>query len=176
MITVVTAPSRSGTSLTMQMLLNAGVPVLWNCLPNRTPINPRGHYELKGDDISAFVSAVGPQEQAALKVMPWRLDRLPSRGYQYIVLLRDVDECRASHDSIKENLDWGLYDTNDIAHWRQFALDHVAKSRHTVITFDELFTGRGPEKIGALLRLTPLQVSKMKDCVDNSLRHFKGGK
>lgn len=173
MITVVTAPSRSGTSLTIQMLLNAGVPVLWNCLPNRTVINPRGHYEMMAENLTAFVNAVGPQEQAVVKVMPWHLERLPPRGYQYIVIVRDIDSIQASHDAARDHHDWRLHDTEDIRYWQQFALDEAVFHRHVIVKFDELFTGAGVDIIGDMMGLTPLQRSKMRDTVDPALRHHR---
>lgn len=174
MITVVTAPSRSGTSLTMQMLQAAGVPIIWNLLPNRTGINPRGHFELKGDDIQSFINFA--PEGSAVKVMPWHLDRLPGhRSYQFILLLRDIAECRMSHDSIREGLGWLLHDTNNIEYWRTYASDFSAFCPYITITFNQLFTEEGPRRIGQFLKLSPLQVSKMRDCVEPSLRHFNGG-
>lgn len=132
MITVVTAPSRSGTSLTMQMLNAAGIPLVWNLLPNRTAINPRGHFELTGDSITTML----PHAVAgsAVKVMPWHLDLLPPQSYQYIVLLRDSASLRASH-AYAEEVHRRLHDADTFEHWKTVALDHVAFTRHLVLGF-----------------------------------------
>jgi hypothetical protein len=72
MITCVTAPSRSGTSLTMQMLQAAGMTLAWNTVPNKTGFNPYGHYEIdwKRGDIT-----LADCEGKAAKIMPFDLYR-----------------------------------------------------------------------------------------------------
>src|SRR5271157_4404079 len=94
MITCVTAPSRSGTSLTMQMLQAAGMALAWDVLPNKSPFNPHGHYET---DWVRGKTTLADCEGKAVKVMPFDLHRLtPDHEYRFITILRDVPSIDAS--------------------------------------------------------------------------------
>ena len=169
MITCVTAPSRSGTSLTMQMLVAAGYPIAWNCLPNRSQWNERGFYEFdwnRGDLIEC--------EDKAVKVMPFDLYRLTSdHTYRFITILRDVASVEAS---MAHTVAWRgaeMTDAHKAHDWQQFTLGYVSNHEHIVVKFDDLFDGTGPNAICSFMGFDALQIAKMNDCVDVSMRHFR---
>jgi hypothetical protein len=169
MITCVTAPSRSGTSLTMQMLVAAGIPVAWNALPNRQPWNERGFYEF---DFTK--GTLDECEGHAVKVMPFDLYRLtPDHDYQFITIFRNVACVEASMADTVKHRGSEMSDAHKAAHWQNVAFNHIKHHRHVTVGFNELFSGAGQGKIGAFLDMTPLQIAKMCDCVDHSMWHFK---
>lgn len=169
MITCVTAPSRSGTSLTMQMLQAAGVPLFWNCLPNRTPINPYGHYEFD------WKLPLALAEGKAVKVMPFDLFQLtPEHVYRFIVILRNPKCVDASQLDTQTRHGWRpMSDANETEKWQAFTLDFVKAHEHVIVGFDELFNGVAQQRIASMMGFDALQIAKMNDCVDQSLWHFK---
>jgi hypothetical protein len=177
MITCVTAPSRSGTSLTMQMLLNAGVPVAWDSLPNRKEWNERGFYELnwkKADEEKRIAETLNECEGHAVKVMPFYLHMLtPDHDYQFITILRDIKSIDRSQAHTVQWRGSEMGDAHKTKYWQNFMFNFVKHYRHCTVKFDDLFGGAGQGRIGAFLDMTPLQIAKMCDCVDHSMRHFK---
>ncbi len=171
MITCVTAPSRSGTSLTMQMLQAAGTTLAWDCLPNRGQINPNGFYEVnwvKG------LTTLADCEGKAVKVMPFDLYRLtPDHEYQFITILRDAACIDASQADTERWRGHKMWDANQTEYWHKFTLDYIANHKHVIVPFDELFNGVGQLRIGGFMGFDDLQIAKMNDCVDQKLWHFK---
>lgn len=169
MITCVTAPSRSGTSLTMQMLLAAGMPLFWNVLPNRSEFNPYGHYE-----IDWRTTTLNDCEGKAVKVMPFDLHRLtPDHEYRFITILRDVRCAEASEHAARVHRGSPMSDADKVAEWQKTTLDFIKDHDNVVVTFGELFNGEAQRAIGEFLKFDALQIAKMNDCVDHSLWHFK---
>jgi hypothetical protein len=169
MITCVTAPSRSGTSLTMQMLQAAGFPLFWNCLPNRTVINPLGHFEFD------WTLPLALAEGKAVKVMPFDLERLtPEHEYRFITILRNPKCIDASQLDTQVRQGWKpMSDANETESWHAYTLDFVRVHQHVIVGFDELFSGVAQQRIAAMMGFDALQVAKMNDCVEPSLWHFK---
>jgi hypothetical protein len=160
----------------MQMLLAAGMNVLWDRLPNRQPWNVRGFYEW-ADPSKLTLDHHG----MAVKVMANRLENLPDlradfapdSPYRFICLLRNpacVEESMAHCASMRGK---EMSDAHNAAKWQQFALGYISNFPHIIVGFNELFDGTGPEKIGKFLNRDSLEVAKMKDCVDPEMWHFK---
>lgn len=172
MITCVTAPSRSGTSLTMQMLQAAGMTLAWNVLPNKSPFNPHGHYEIDWVKGKATLSDC---EGKAVKIMPFDLFRLtPDHEYRFITILRDVACIDASQaDTVRFKNGRKMSDADETEYWHKFTLDYIKAHEHVVVQFADLFNGEAQLHIGEFMGFTPLQIAKMNDCVDPSLWHFK---
>lgn len=171
MITCVTAPSRSGTSLTMQMLQAAGMTLAWDCLPNHSDINPHGFYEVNW---AKGKTTLDDCEGKVVKVMPFDLYRLtPDHEYQFITILRDVKSIDKSQADTERIRGRKMSDAYATVYWHTFTLDYIDKHKHVIVAFDELFSGIGQGAIGAFLNMTPLQIAKMCDCVDHALWHFK---
>ncbi len=172
MITCVTAPSRSGTSLTMQMLQAAGMTLAWDVLPNKSEFNPYGHYET---DWVKGKTTLADCEGKAVKVMPFDLYRLtPVHEYQFITILRDVASIDASQAATVQFKDGHeMYDAGQTEYWHKFTLDYIKDHQNVVVGFGELFNGEAQRAIGQFLGFDDLQIAKMNDCVDPKLWHFK---
>lgn len=181
MITIVTAFARSGTSLTMQMLQAAGIPLMWNREPNCTVINPRGHYELDRYRWDAdYAKLILPQcEGKAVKIFPANLEWLTrDHVYQFIHLTRDAVNIRDSQVVMlqKENRMKEIYDPvlhlKRIRERQQEMLDWLYTRRHVIIEYENLFTGRAQLQLADFLGLGAREVFAMNACVDPALHHF----
>lgn len=169
MITCITAPSRSGTSLTMQMLLAAGMPLAWNVLPNKSPFNPNGHYEIDWNKVT-----LDDCEGKAVKVMPFDLHRLtPDHDYRFITIIRNVACIDASQADTVQHRGSKMADADQTEYWHKFTLDYIKDHQNVVVGFYELFNGEAQRAIAQFLGFNDLQIAKMNDCVDPSLWHFK---
>ena len=171
-ITCVTAPSRSGTSLTMQMLQAAGMTLAWDVLPNKSEFNPYGHYET--DWVKGKTTLIDC-EGKAVKVMPFDLYRLtPEHEYRFITILRDVGSIDASQaDTVQFKGGREMSDAHQTEYWHKFTLDYIKNHQNVVVGFSELFNGEAQRAIGQFLGFDALQIEKMNDCVDPKLWHFK---
>lgn len=180
MITIVSSPGRSGTSLTMQMLQAAGLRLYWNKLPNRTELNPHGHYEVARYLWDAdFARSILPfAEGHIIKIQPRNLEFLPdTHAYQFITIERDAVACVNSQRRMHEVL--GKPESEPIGHLAAIVRNQLmlrtftAKYPHCWLKFDELYNGAAQAKLGEFFHMTPQQVSKMWDCVDKGLYHFR---
>jgi len=156
----------------MQMLQAGGLPLAWDVLPNKSPFNPHGHYEI---DWVKGKTTLADCEGKAIKVMPFDLNRLtPEHEYRFITITRDpacVDASQADTMRFKDGRK--MSDADETVHWQRFALDYVSKHPHVIVKFDDLFNGAAQQRIGEFLGFNELQIAKMNDCVDPALWHFK---
>jgi hypothetical protein len=180
MITVVSSPGRSGTSLTMQMLQAAGLRLYWDKLPNRTEINPHGHYEVARYSWDAdFARSVLPfAEGHVIKIQPRNLVWLTDdHNYQFITIERDPELCMASQRRMHAVM--GKPESEPVGHLAAIIKNQLmlrtftAKYPHCSLQFPELYNGAAQAKLGEFFHMTPRQVSKMWDCVDKGLWYYK---
>jgi hypothetical protein len=103
-ITVVSGLPRSGTSLMMQMLEAAGMPILRDDARKPDPSNPSGYYELAAVKSTARdPSWVARAPGHAVKVIHALLPLLPrDRSYRVILMLRNLREVIASQAQMLE--------------------------------------------------------------------------
>ncbi len=109
-VIVVSGLPRSGTSMTMQMLAAAGVPVVSDGVREPGEDNPRGYFEDErvkalykdGEDRSWLVEARGK----AIKIISFLLSYLPdSNRYKIIFMRRELSEVIASQRKMLERRD-----------------------------------------------------------------------
>ena len=98
MITVVTGLPRSGTSLAMQMIEAAGIPLFTDNARPADESNPRGYFESElVKTITRDQSWIGQAEGRAIKVVIPLVVSLPlDRDLRVILMLRRIDEVIAS--------------------------------------------------------------------------------
>lgn len=185
MITVVTANSgRCGTSLCMQMLHAAGVPVFWNRLPNESSINPRGHYEVDWrfwDTSKAEWLRYANSHNAAIKLFWSKIQRgLPiANEYQFIELKRDAqsmfdsqavmlrEENRMAEKADPRRTIAGIRQSQDeLSQW-------LVGKRTLSLWFNSLQSGTACEPIADFLGLSHTAVAQMRRCIEPGLWHFK---
>lgn len=186
MITIVSGMARSGTSLTMQMLKAAGLPIYWDREPNVGPANPRGYYELSVRDwryVPDVENLLGIMEWHATKVFPRNWDYFTdAHRYQFIYLDRNPVDVRDSQRRMLELENRANEKGNPEEHlrgilaYRKRALHFLKDHDHIIVQYEELYNGVGPARIGWFLGLGKEQVVNMARCVDHSLHHFKEGK
>lgn len=97
-ITVVSGLPRSGTSMMMQMLEAAGLPLASDGHRTADPDNPRGYFELDAvrrlrEDSSFLESVVGQVVKVVSPLLPFLP---PAYDYRVISMERDLDEILAS--------------------------------------------------------------------------------
>ena len=104
MITIVTGLPRSGTSLMMQMLAAAGVPVLSDGARKADADNPHGYLEdARVMALHSNASWLGEARGRALKVVAPLLPSLPrEHDYRVVWMQRDLDEVLASQARMLE--------------------------------------------------------------------------
>jgi hypothetical protein len=101
-IIVVTGLPRSGTSLMMQILDRAGIPILQDGKRESDISNPKGYYELEAvkgivQDNSFLDGATG---QAVKIVAPLPLHMNTSNKYRVIFMRRDLEEILQSQEKM----------------------------------------------------------------------------
>jgi hypothetical protein len=114
-IIIVSGHPRSGTSLVMQMLEAAGVPILCDDARQPDDLNPNGYYELDAVKATARDSAwVARAPGHAVKVIHALLRHLPrDRSYRVILLERDLREVIASQTRMLEAIAQAKVDPPD---------------------------------------------------------------
>jgi hypothetical protein len=93
-LTIVTGLPRSGTSMLMQMLAAAGVPLLHDEIRQPDAHNPQGYFEYEPvKRLHADVSWLPAARGRALKVVAPLVPALPtSERYRFVLMQRPIDE------------------------------------------------------------------------------------
>lgn len=129
-ITVVSGLPRSGTSLMMQVLEAAGLPILTDTRRRADDDNPRGYYELeKVKALARDASWVAEARGKVIKVISMLLYSLPGEHeYRVIFMTRRMEEILASQTAMLARLGQaqdGLPDDEMSRHYEK----HLAKLR-----------------------------------------------
>lgn len=108
---LVSGLERSGTSMMMQILAHAGVPVAFDRSREADVHNPKGYYELEGGKIiNRLMEGIFPFEKyrsTFVKVTAFGLKFLPPGRYKVIYMLRDLDEIMDSMEKMSGDMDRG---------------------------------------------------------------------
>src|SRR5208283_2868418 len=105
MITVVSGLPRSGTSMMMQMLVAAGLPILSDNVRKADVDNPRGYLEWEPISHIAYnPEIIAEAEGKAVKVVSNLLQHLPpTHDYKIIFMRRTLAEVIRSQDLMYEH-------------------------------------------------------------------------
>lgn len=177
---------RSGTSLMMQLLERAGVPLLCDDSRPPDPSNPRGYYEFA--PVKATLRDASWVELAggrAVKVIHALLRGLPEdRSYRVLLMRRPIDEVVRSQDAMLTRLE---EPPTPMAHERlarllEEQLEQVRErlERHECFEWLEVdYTQlvRSPEseipRIAAFLEMD-LPLDPLLECIDPTLYRNRG--
>lgn len=174
MITVVSGQPRSGTSLTMMMLEAAGMKLWWNREPNRTPINPHGHFELV-DDVwlpERVAETNNVADGKVIKVFPGMWQHLDPRRTQIIYIDRDPRDVAPSQNRMFLAEGQDLHSTPEsVAAQRAEALKILEGFRHLIIQYEDSFTGVTAPQLCKFLGLPETLCPAMVARVDRTLYH-----
>lgn len=106
---IVSGLERSGTSLMMQVLEKAGIPVAFDNSRTADQHNPRGYYELAGGKIiNRLMDGVfdfGLYRGHVVKVTAYGLKFLPAGNYRIIYMMRHIDEILDSMQKMGADVD-----------------------------------------------------------------------
>ncbi|NCG08955.1 MAG: hypothetical protein GWO81_05225 [Verrucomicrobia bacterium] len=157
-ILIVSGLPRSGTSLMMQMLAAAGVPIKSDKQRSADTNNPKGYFEWEAikslhTDPRKILQAAGK----AVKVVSYQLRYLPKDGnYKIIWMDRDITEITDSQNQM-------LHSSKDASHETLSAIEPQTLEKHREQTLDAM------EKIAKKYD-TSDQILRIHyhDCVQNS--------
>jgi hypothetical protein len=103
-LVIVSGLPRSGTSMMMNMLDAAGIPIMTDAIRTADVDNPKGYFEferVKNLEKEQDRSWVREGRGKALKVISWLLKDLPDdNAYRIIFMRRDIDEVLASQNKM----------------------------------------------------------------------------
>jgi len=99
---IVSGCPRSGTSLTMRMLANAGMPIAKDGKRAADSNNQHGYFEIDEviNQIKKDPSILNKYEGQVLKVIHYGLKFFPEGNYKIIYIERDIDEVLDSMDEM----------------------------------------------------------------------------
>ncbi len=106
LITIVSGLPRSGTSLMMQMLARAGVPIQHDGVRSADASNPRGYFEWERiKQLPKNPALIAECEGKAVKVISSLLMSLPGNfAYRVLFLERRLEDVQASQAKMMERL------------------------------------------------------------------------
>jgi len=106
---IVSGLERSGTSLMMQMLHAAGLPIAHDDSRPADEHNPRGYFELAGGKIiNRLMDGTFDLESCKgriVKVTAYGLKYLPEGDYRIVYMVRDIDEILRSMQKMGAGID-----------------------------------------------------------------------
>ena len=101
-IKVVTGLPRSGTSLMMQVLNRAGIPILQDGIRESDVSNPQGYYELEAVkgivNDNSFLNEADGKAVKIVSPLPIYMD--PAKSYRVVFMRRDIEEILQSQEKM----------------------------------------------------------------------------
>ena len=176
---IVSGLERSGTSMLMQMLIAAGIPVSYD--KNRMPDsgNPKGYFELEGGKIiNKIIDSTFPFDKYKgkfLKITSYGLKFLPMGNYKIIYSERNIDEILDSMEKMAR-----IDDKNRLKTKKAFInLNTYIKDQlrirldidYLIVNYNDLLISpkNHLKKIQEFLELPEETIVKMADVIDPKL-------
>ncbi|MEM6531855.1 MAG: sulfotransferase family protein [Myxococcota bacterium] len=169
MLVIVTGAPRSGTSLMMQMLVAAGLPVHQDDRRLADTSNPRGYLELERvKSLPGNSRALDDLESGAVKVIYALAYFLPAnRRYKFLVMEREPGEILASQSAMLQGqsvpamtVDELRDELEEFRHWVQTQ----SNIEHLFVAHRDLVQRRGIEAVARFIG-APEKSAEMADCV-----------
>jgi hypothetical protein len=182
---IVSGLPRSGTSLMMNMLNAAGVPIMTDNKRAADEANPRGYFEW--EDIKKLPRNSRIIERAAgkaVKVISMLLPSLPRKHrFRIIFMQREVEEIAGSQHKMRKRLSGAEAEdpqkmVASLAQHRDRAL-HLLRNTRTVelleIDYTDLLENprAAAERVAEFAKIDNDKIDNMAAVVDPSLRHFR---
>jgi tetratricopeptide (TPR) repeat protein len=184
---IVSGLPRSGTSLMMQILHAAGVPIMTDQKRASDESNPRGYFEweeIKQLTKNPFV--IEKAEGRAVKVVSMLLPSLPKKHrYRVIFMQRPIADVAGSQASLRERL--AGTSAADPRQMQKSLCEHRDRMLQMLqdvpnvdlleVEYDELLENPRPhlERVAEFARIDRQRVTMMESVIDHSLRHFRVG-
>lgn len=183
---IVSGLPRSGTSLMMNMLQAAGVPLMTDEKRRADESNPRGYFEWEA--IKTLPHNPYVIEQAAgraVKVISMLLPSLPTKHtYRVIFMQREIEEVGASQRTLRERIAGTRASdsskmTASLAQHRDRMLQMLQQTPNVQlleVNFTDLVEHprAQAERIAAFAKIGHDKIENMVAVVDPTLRHFAG--
>jgi predicted AlkP superfamily phosphohydrolase/phosphomutase/tetratricopeptide (TPR) repeat protein len=185
---IVSGLPRSGTSLMMQMLHAAGVPIMTDERRGADESNPHGYFEW--EEIKQLPKNPFLIEQAeghAVKVVSMLLASLPRKHhYRIIFMQRPIEEVAASQEKLRQRL--AGTSAADPARMierlgthRDRIMEMLQQSPNVEsleVDYADLLQNPGPhlERIAEFSGIKPERLALMEAVINPRLRHFRGAR
>jgi hypothetical protein len=181
---IVSGLPRSGTSLMMQLLAAAGVPIMTD--DGRTPdeSNVRGYFEwqeIRKLPKNPFI--IEKARDRAVKVVSMLLPSLPKKHrFRIIFMQRSIEDVAASQEKLRHRRSTSLPpDRERMTAWLRDHRDRIVELLGDApnvdlleIDYDDLIENprANLERITEFARIDPIKIDIMASVIDPSLRHF----
>jgi hypothetical protein len=176
---IVSGLERSGTSLLMQILKVANIPIGYDQSRPADDSNPKGYYELEGGKIiNKLADKSFPLEKYQgqfIKVTSFGLQFLPPRKYKIIYSERNIEEILDSMEKMMDKKDTNREETRDSFTKLHRLTKHLCQDRDDIevlfVNYNNIMTNP-KEDIGRIVRFLGLPeetIDKMASAVDTKL-------
>jgi hypothetical protein len=181
---IVSGLPRSGTSLTMQLLAAAGVPIMTDDTRPADESNVLGYFEwqeIKKLPKNPFV--IEKARDRAVKVISMLLPSLPKKHrFRIIFMQRSIEDVAASQEKLRQRRSTSSPpDREKMTAWLRDHRDRIVELLREApnvdlleIDYDDLIANPRPnlEKIAQFAGIDPVKIDKMAPVIDPDLRHF----
>jgi len=183
---IVSGLERSGTSLMMQMLQAAGVPVSYDSTRSPDSNNPKGYYELYGgniinklinklDDLFFYRGKFIKITSYGLKYLPQKTNNQSHCKYKIIYMQRNLDEIIESMEKMMKVNESNKKETKELLKkLEDYITDFIEEDNNIsplYVNYNKLFNDPYPElvKICKFLGIPETKTKKMMFVIDPTL-------
>ncbi|MBU0498387.1 MAG: sulfotransferase domain-containing protein [Candidatus Thermoplasmatota archaeon] len=176
---IVSGLERSGTSLLMQMLHAANLPVAFDDTRQPDPNNPKGYFELEGGKIiNQLMKGTFPFPKytgSFIKITAYGLKYLPPGTYKIIYSERNIQEILDSMEKMAEITDTNREETKQsflrLNTMIKKSITHRTDCKTILVNYNHIIQNPEPniKKICAFLELSQENAHQMLSCIDSKL-------
>jgi len=191
---IVSGLERSGTSLMMQMLQAAGVPIVYDSMRSPDSNNPKGYYELFGgtiinklmnneENLSKYKGKFIKITSYGLKYLPKESVYLPGNGpgnidkkkYKIVYMQRNLDEIIESMEKMMKVNESNKKETRELLkRLEDYITDFIEEDNNIsplYVNYNKLFNDPYPElvRICKFLGIPETKTKKMMFVIDPTL-------
>lgn len=171
---IVSGCPRSGTSMLMEILFKAGMPIAKDDLRKPDENDVYGYFEIEGiiDKIKADPKIVFNYDNKVLKVIHFGLQFLPEGNYKVIYIERNLDEVMVSMEKMIHKEDPNREETEEVfAKLNEEVKKHIQERNDMQVLFvnhHDLLTNPGPviDRIIEFYCIDPAKKEEMVSVID----------
>lgn len=185
-IIIVSGLPRSGTSMMMQLLHAADIPIITDQVRKPDTSNAKGYYEHEGVKALAqqHYDCLANAQGCAIKIVSSLLKHLPkNQGYKIVFMQRNLDDVLASQQAMLKQLESESKKDHD-PQLKQLYTNHLIQVKHwltrqsyiDVLYVDYNQSVNHPQHIihslSRFLNITP-DHTKLQNVIDKNMQHHR---